>query len=37
MQEGGSSLEEDEVLDDDIDHENGDDVPGAWKRRGGLL
>ena len=37
MQGGGSSLEEDEVLDDDIDHETGDDVPGAWKRRGGLL
>lgn len=28
----GSSLEEDEVLDDDVNHENGDDVPGTWER-----
>lgn len=32
----GSSLEEDEVLDDDVNHENGDDVPGAWERGGRL-
>ena len=30
----GASLEEDEVLDDDIYHENGDDVPGTWERGG---
>lgn len=30
----GSSLEEDVVLDDDVNHENGDDVPGAWERGG---
>lgn len=29
-----SSLEEDEVLDDDVNHENGNDVPGAWERQG---
>lgn len=28
----GSSLEEDEVLDDDVNHENGDDIPGACGR-----
>lgn len=27
--EAGSSLEEDVVLDDDVNHKNGDDVPGA--------
>lgn len=27
-----SLLEEDEVLDDDVNHENRDDVPGAWER-----
>lgn len=32
----GSSLEEDEVLDDDVNHENGDDVPGTWERGGRL-
>lgn len=26
----GASLEENEVLDDDINHEDGDDIPGPW-------
>lgn len=26
----GASLEENEVLDDDVDHEDGDDIPGPW-------
>lgn len=30
----GSLLEKDEVLDDNVNHENGYDVPGTWERRG---
>lgn len=29
----GASLEEDEVLDNDVNHENGYDVPGTWGRK----
>lgn len=35
--DGGTSLEEDDVLDEDVNHENGDDVPGTWGEGRGVV